>query len=139
MRPAEFLQRNAQHSSIALRGTPTSSERNPKSPGTWLWSWANEGGNVPEQQQAASLKLKALGEEHGIAELTDSVQWKPSQRLRAHPKANAKHAPRKKPHAPPFPHTDTNATPNPRLGCGDAIALDASEQVVAPRLCLAQR
>ena len=41
--------------------------------GTWLWSWANEGGNIPEQQQAASLKLKALGEEHGIAELTEPV------------------------------------------------------------------
>ncbi len=55
--------------------------------GTWLWSWANEGGNIPEQQQAASLKLKALGEEHGIAELTDSVQWKPSQRHQGKPQS----------------------------------------------------
>ncbi len=40
---------------------------------TWLWAWANEGNNIPVQQQGASLKLKTLGEEHGIAELTDSM------------------------------------------------------------------
>ncbi len=40
---------------------------------TWLWAWANEGSNIPEQKQAASLKLKALGEEHGIAELTEPM------------------------------------------------------------------
>lgn len=41
--------------------------------GTWLWAWVNEGSNIPEQQTAASLKLKALGEEHGIAELTEPM------------------------------------------------------------------
>ena len=41
--------------------------------GTWLWAWANEGSDIPEQQQAASLKLKALGEEHGIAEFTEPM------------------------------------------------------------------
>ena len=41
--------------------------------GTWLWAWANEESGIPEQQQDASLKLKALGEEHGIAELTEPI------------------------------------------------------------------
>ncbi len=41
--------------------------------GTWLWPWANEGSNIPEQQQSALLKLKVLGEEHGIAELTEPM------------------------------------------------------------------
>lgn len=40
---------------------------------TWLWAWANEESNIPAQQQTASLKLKALGEEHGIAELTEPI------------------------------------------------------------------
>ncbi len=44
-----------------------------KESGTWLWSWANEGSNIPPEQQAASLKLKALGEEHGIEELTEPM------------------------------------------------------------------
>ena len=38
---------------------------------TWLWAWANDASTIPKQQQAASLKLKALDREHGIAELTD--------------------------------------------------------------------
>ncbi len=41
--------------------------------GTWLWAWANEASNIPAEQQTASLKLKALGEEHGIAELTETM------------------------------------------------------------------
>ncbi len=41
--------------------------------GTWLWAWANEASNIPPEQQAASLKLKALGEGHGIAELTEPM------------------------------------------------------------------
>ncbi|MCA9178530.1 MAG: hypothetical protein KDB14_28915 [Planctomycetales bacterium] len=41
--------------------------------GTWLWAWVNKGSNITEQQQAASLKLKVLGEEHGIAELTEPM------------------------------------------------------------------
>ncbi|WP_145049916.1 DUF6882 domain-containing protein [Lignipirellula cremea] len=41
--------------------------------GTWLWAWANEASNIPPELQAASLKLKALGEEHGIAEFTEPV------------------------------------------------------------------
>ncbi len=37
---------------------------------TWLWAWANEASNIPPEQTTASLKLKALGEQHGIAECT---------------------------------------------------------------------
>ncbi len=40
---------------------------------TWLWAWANDASNIPERQQGASLKLKALGEEHHIAEVTESM------------------------------------------------------------------
>ncbi len=40
---------------------------------TWLWSWANETSKIPPEQQAASLKLKALGEQHGIAEFTEPM------------------------------------------------------------------
>lgn len=40
---------------------------------TWLWAWANEASNIPLEKQAASLKLKALGEEHDIAELTEPL------------------------------------------------------------------
>lgn len=40
---------------------------------TWLWAWANEASNIAADQQAASLKLKALGEEHGIVELTERM------------------------------------------------------------------
>lgn len=38
---------------------------------TWLWAWANDASNIPAQQQAASLKLRALGEEHSIAEFIE--------------------------------------------------------------------
>ncbi len=41
--------------------------------GTWLWAWANDASNIPLQHQCASLKLKALGEEHGIAEFTEPM------------------------------------------------------------------
>ena len=41
--------------------------------GTWLWAWANNASSIPAQQQGASLKLRALGEEHGIAELTEPM------------------------------------------------------------------
>ena len=41
--------------------------------GTWLWAWANEASGIPEQQQGASLKLKALGEQHGITEFTEPM------------------------------------------------------------------
>ena len=34
---------------------------------------SEEASNIPEQQQAASLRLKALGEEHGIAEFTEAM------------------------------------------------------------------
>lgn len=37
---------------------------------TWLWAWANDASDIPAEQQGASVKLKALGEEHGIEELT---------------------------------------------------------------------
>ena len=40
---------------------------------TWLWAWANEASGIPEQQQTASMQLRALGEEHGIPELTEPV------------------------------------------------------------------
>jgi hypothetical protein len=40
---------------------------------TWLWAWANEASNIPAEQQAASLKLRALGAERGIAALTAPV------------------------------------------------------------------
>ncbi len=40
---------------------------------TWLWAWANKESNIPSEQQSASLKLKALGTEHGIAELTEPI------------------------------------------------------------------
>ena len=41
--------------------------------GTWLWAWANEASGIPVELQAASLKLRSLGEEHGITELTESI------------------------------------------------------------------
>lgn len=41
--------------------------------GTWLWAWANDASNIPADQHAASRKLKALGEEHGIVELTAPI------------------------------------------------------------------
>lgn len=41
--------------------------------GTWLWAWANEASNIPPDQQAASLKLRVLGEEHGIAVFTEPM------------------------------------------------------------------
>jgi hypothetical protein len=37
---------------------------------TWLWAWANEASSIPAEQQAASLKLRALGAERGIVALT---------------------------------------------------------------------
>ena len=40
---------------------------------TWLWAWANEASNIPAQQQTASLRLKTLGEGHGIDVLTEPV------------------------------------------------------------------
>lgn len=38
--------------------------------GTWLWAWANTESNIPAHLLAASLALKAYGEQHGIPELT---------------------------------------------------------------------
>ena len=38
---------------------------------TWLWAWANDASNIPTAQQGAALKLKAISEAQGIAELTE--------------------------------------------------------------------
>lgn len=47
-----------------ILGTESESSR------TWLWSWANEASNIPENLLQASLTIKAFGEQHEIPELT---------------------------------------------------------------------
>jgi uncharacterized protein DUF6882 len=37
--------------------------------GAWLWSWANERAHIPRSALAAGERLRALGEERGVAEL----------------------------------------------------------------------
>ena len=44
----------------------TESERD----GTWLWSWANTGSNIPPALLVCAQSLQQLGEAQGIAELT---------------------------------------------------------------------
>jgi len=38
---------------------------------TWLWAWANEQSNLPEDVLEIAHKMKAYGEEHQIPELTN--------------------------------------------------------------------
>lgn len=33
---------------------------------TWLWAWANEGSNIPQNLLEQALRLKTYGEQHGI-------------------------------------------------------------------------
>lgn len=40
---------------------------------TWLWAWANEASNIPPAHLAAANRLRAYGEEQGIAELTTAM------------------------------------------------------------------
>ena len=39
--------------------------------GTWLWAWANEASGIPGSMLTAAERLRALGEEHRIPELTE--------------------------------------------------------------------
>ncbi len=40
---------------------------------TWMWGWANHASGIPENLLVASNQLLAIGEEHGVEELTTSV------------------------------------------------------------------
>jgi len=40
---------------------------------TWLWSWANRRMELPEERLAAARRLRALGIERGVAELTSPM------------------------------------------------------------------
>lgn len=42
------------------------------SSGTWLWAWANNASNIPEDLIQASLTMRTFGEQRGIAELVSS-------------------------------------------------------------------
>ena len=39
---------------------------------TWLWAWANEASNIPPSLLQSASQMKALGEEHHIAEIHDA-------------------------------------------------------------------
>lgn len=41
-----------------------------QSSGTWLWAWANDASNIPEDLLQASLTMRTFGEQHEIPELT---------------------------------------------------------------------
>lgn len=52
---------------VQILGTESDQDR------TWLWAWANEGSNIPPSHLQAALRMKALGEEQQIPELTTPI------------------------------------------------------------------